>query len=191
MKFTALQWTFLALCFSFSLQAQIGINSDGSAPDPSAMLDVKSTTKGFLTPRMTEAQRDAILTPATGLLIYQTDGITGFYYNEGTPAAPAWKRMGNEEPNPAFKDTRIPIDSVAVFANRIMYRITEPGSYYLTQNVELATSGLDNTLAAVKGIVIEASDVTLDLNGYALLGDKAAPNQPPTFPVPGAVTGES
>ena len=51
----------------------VAINSDGSAPDASAMLEVKSTTKGLLPPRMTEAQRDAIGTPATGLIIYCTD----------------------------------------------------------------------------------------------------------------------
>lgn len=43
-----------------------------SAPDPSARLDVSSTTKGFLPPRMTTAQRDAIVSPATGLVVYNT-----------------------------------------------------------------------------------------------------------------------
>lgn len=63
---------------------QTGISSTGAAPDASAMLDVISTTSGFLTPRMTVAQKSAISTPATGLLIYQTDGTAGFYYYNGT-----------------------------------------------------------------------------------------------------------
>jgi len=41
--------------------AQVGINTDSSQPDPSAMLEIKSTTKGLLPPRMTMAQRDAIV----------------------------------------------------------------------------------------------------------------------------------
>src|SRR5258707_7893632 len=46
----------------------------------SSVLDVKSTSKGFLAPRMTLAQRVAISSPAEGLLVYQTDGTKGFYY---------------------------------------------------------------------------------------------------------------
>jgi uncharacterized protein (TIGR02145 family) len=45
----------------------------GNTPDPSAILDVVSTEKGFLPPRLTSAQRDAISNPAEGLLIYNTD----------------------------------------------------------------------------------------------------------------------
>ena len=71
----------LLLAISFNnLYAQVGINTDGSQPDNSAMLDVKSTDKGILIPRMTQAQRDAIASPATGLMIYQTDNTPGFYY---------------------------------------------------------------------------------------------------------------
>jgi len=47
-------------------------------------LEVNSTTKGLLPPRMTETQRDGISSPATGLLIFQTDGIPGYYYYTGT-----------------------------------------------------------------------------------------------------------
>lgn len=50
----------------------IAINALGSLPDTSAMLDVSSTNKGFLTPRVTTVQRNAIPLPANGLLIYNT-----------------------------------------------------------------------------------------------------------------------
>lgn len=61
----------------------VGINNDNSSPDNSAILDVKSNSQGLLIPRLTEAQRMTISNPATSLLVYQTDGITGFYYYEG------------------------------------------------------------------------------------------------------------
>jgi uncharacterized protein (TIGR02145 family) len=51
----------------------VGINADGSAANATAILDLKSTTKGLLPPRMTYAQRQAISTPAQGLIIYCTD----------------------------------------------------------------------------------------------------------------------
>ncbi|MCP3908251.1 MAG: hypothetical protein GY712_09570 [Oceanicoccus sp.] len=53
-------------------------------PASSAQLEVNSTTKGLLPPRMTETQRDGISSPAAGLLIFQTDGIPGYYYYSGT-----------------------------------------------------------------------------------------------------------
>ncbi|MBK6966773.1 MAG: tail fiber domain-containing protein [Bacteroidales bacterium] len=79
----------LFLAFGTMVNAQVAINTDGTAPDNSAMLDVKSTSKGMLIPRMTEAQRDAIVSPATGLLIFCTDNNL-YFSNKGTPATPNW-----------------------------------------------------------------------------------------------------
>jgi len=62
----------IALFTAYSIHAQVSISSDGSDPDSSAMLDVKSTNLGLLIPRMTSAQRDAITNPAEGLLIFNT-----------------------------------------------------------------------------------------------------------------------
>jgi trimeric autotransporter adhesin len=75
--------------------AQVAVNTDGSSPDASAMLDVKSTLKGVLVPRMTQAQRAVISSPANGLLVYQTDNTQGYYFNIGTSGAPAWLRLGD------------------------------------------------------------------------------------------------
>ncbi|MCP4437704.1 MAG: hypothetical protein GY810_02065, partial [Aureispira sp.] len=65
-------------------QSGVGINDDNSNPDASAMLDIKSIDRGILIPRMTAAQKLAIPVPATGLMIFQTDGTSGFYYFDGS-----------------------------------------------------------------------------------------------------------
>ena len=75
-------------------RAQVSVNMTGTPADSSAMLDVSSTSKGMLVPRMTLAQRNLIIKPATGLMIYQTNNTPGFYYNSGTPTAPAWALVG-------------------------------------------------------------------------------------------------
>eukprot|EP01041_Mallomonas_annulata_P000225 gene225-410_t len=81
----------IAILGGFSGKAQsVGINNTGATAQPSAMLDVSSTNKGLLVPRMTIAQRDAIASPATGLLVYQTNGTAGFYYYNGT----VWTAIG-------------------------------------------------------------------------------------------------
>ena len=65
--------------FSFNIQSQVGVGT--STPNSSAMLDVNSTTKGFLPPRMEESERDLIASPAMGLLIYNTDTNNLNYYS--------------------------------------------------------------------------------------------------------------
>ena len=63
-------------------QAQTGIGT--LTPDASAQLEIQSPNKGVLIPRMTMINRPA--SPATGLLIYQTDNTPGFYYFDGITA---------------------------------------------------------------------------------------------------------
>ena len=62
----------------------IAITDDDSyVVEPSAMLDVKSTSKGLLIPRLTSSQRTNIVSPAAGLLVYDSD-LDVFYYFDGT-----------------------------------------------------------------------------------------------------------
>jgi hypothetical protein len=74
---------------SVKAQTGVSINTDGTDPDASAILDVKATGKGLLIPRMDLAARNLINTPATGLLIFQTDATPGFYYYNGT----SWEKI--------------------------------------------------------------------------------------------------
>lgn len=85
--------TSLLVIFSGLAWAQsVGVGT--TTPHASAMLDVSSASKGLLIPRLTEAQKGQIANPATGLLIWQTDGTPGFYYNGGTPEGPKWYMLG-------------------------------------------------------------------------------------------------
>jgi hypothetical protein len=66
-----------------------------STPAASAQLDVSSTSKGLLPPRMTAAQRTAIASPAEGLMVYQTDPPIGYYFRKGG----AWLSWGTSTCN--------------------------------------------------------------------------------------------
>jgi hypothetical protein len=81
---------------TFSFGQNVSINKDGATPDPSALLDVSDTAKGVLIPRMTETQRLAIVSPATGLLVFQTNLDSGFYFNQGSAIVPSWLRIQTE-----------------------------------------------------------------------------------------------
>ena len=68
----------------------VGIGT--TKPDQSAVLDISSSNKGLLTPRMSLQQRNGIQNPATGLIVYQTDLLSGFYFYDGKE----WKSMASE-----------------------------------------------------------------------------------------------
>ena len=83
--FTMVKSIICFFIFSFSTQnliAQVGIGT--TSPNVSSMLDVSSTTKGMLTPRMTTVQRNAIITPADGLIVYDTTLKSFYHYNTST-----------------------------------------------------------------------------------------------------------
>jgi sugar lactone lactonase YvrE len=67
----------------------VGIGTN--TPNTSARLEVSSTTQGILIPTLTSTQRSAVVHPATGLLVFQTDGTPGFYYYTGL----AWVNLTN------------------------------------------------------------------------------------------------
>ena len=68
----------------------VGINDDGSSPDSSAMLDVKSTSKGMLIPRMTQGEIEAIINPANALQVYCTTDEKMYIY---VAAYSVWKEV--------------------------------------------------------------------------------------------------
>jgi hypothetical protein len=121
--------TILVVLFSLAgvvKSQQVIITDDASytTPASAAMLDVKSTTMGFMPPRvaLTASNAAAPLTsPSTGLLVYNTattslgtvyDVTPGFYYNAGTPASPDWVQVMNSTgvgTAIAWDDLRVPL----------------------------------------------------------------------------------
>ena len=104
------RYYFLVLCLlalSFTAPAQ-GVGVGTTTPAASAVLDVTSTSGGFLLPRMTAAQRAAIASPVQGLFVFQTDGTPGLYYYIGN----SWLNLvnglvpdanGNAGPSPTVR----------------------------------------------------------------------------------------
>jgi hypothetical protein len=116
---------------SSQLYAQngVGINPTGAAAHPSAVLDASSTTQGFLPPRMTATQRDAILNPATGLVVFCTNcGINGGELE--VFAAGIWRNM-------AGGNAAIPVPSIGQpFLGGILAYIIQPNDLGYDANVQ-------------------------------------------------------
>ncbi|MCX6266186.1 MAG: hypothetical protein NTW16_02350 [Bacteroidetes bacterium] len=75
---------YIFLAISLHLHSQVAISIDSSGPDNSAMLDVKSTDKGLLIPRLSTAERNAIVSPSNSLMIFNTSTRCFEAYNEIT-----------------------------------------------------------------------------------------------------------
>ncbi len=82
-KFSPIYALIFFLVLSHLAQSQVAINTDGSNPDASSILDIKSTNKGILIPRMTTMQRTNIVSPAKGLLVFDND-TNSFWFFDGS-----------------------------------------------------------------------------------------------------------
>ncbi|MFV5695980.1 ice-binding family protein [Flavobacterium sp. LB3P122] len=122
---------FLFLLFSKPSNAQVGIGTTN--PEVSSILDIQSTSKGFLLPRLTTAQRDAISSPATGLLIYNTTTSIFNFYNLG------WKDFNT--------GLVLPINGGTGIANSNTSTLTLPGGFATT----LTTTGLTDVTLPMTG----------------------------------------
>jgi len=90
-------YRFLALILlgiSYQSLGQQNVGVGTTAPDHSAILELQSSEKGLLIPRMSLTQRNSILKPANGLLVYQLDELRGFYFYDGT----IWKPISQNDP---------------------------------------------------------------------------------------------
>jgi len=110
--------TIFFVAFSVALFSQNVVVTDDNfySSDTSAMLDIKSVSKGLLIPRLTATEKGNISNPATGLLVFQTDGTAGFYYNSGTSASPNWLQLSSTiitNLSDADNDTKVQVEESA------------------------------------------------------------------------------
>ncbi len=91
----------------------VGINT--LTPDPTAVLDINSASKGFLMPRMLKAERLVISSPAVGLTVYQTNELAGVYYFDGT----LWQYIGNRENDEWRRNTLSAYTNLSFSSDRV------------------------------------------------------------------------
>lgn len=111
---------FVAIFGATNLFSQsVGIGDNNFTPDASAALEILSNDKGVLIPRLSSSERDAIASPATGLLIYQTDNIEGFYYYNGTiwVAIVDSESMGDNDASNEIQDLQLVGDILTITDN--------------------------------------------------------------------------
>jgi hypothetical protein len=149
----------LAFIFIFgsSLQAQVSINTDGSTPNASSMLEIKSTTSGMLVPRMTQAQRIAIASPATSLLVFQTDGTSGFYYYTGA----AWQYLNTQW---TFSGSNIafPVGSVGINIAAPTRTLDVNGTARIGANGTTITNIIKAAIVQTVGAIAARASVTVN-----------------------------
>lgn len=159
----------LMVVFANVIHSQnVAISSTTAAPNASAMLDIVSTTKGLLIPRMTATQRIAIASPATGLMVYQTDAGTlgaGFYFYSGSAWTPlnyisgGWSLSGNVSTiaGTNFIGTTDAIDLVIKTNNTERARIFSNGQVAINSQ----------TINAYSTLLTVATGTNMAIDGYA------------------------
>ncbi len=142
---------FLLLAPAFAGAQAISINTDASNPDPSAILDIKSTNKGVLAPRMTTAQRTAIAAPATGLLVFDTTTGGFWFFDNGI-----WNQIASIALSPPL----------ASGANNTVLPIPDNNPAGITSIINLTQAGVidGNTQIKVCIDITHTADADLDIS---------------------------
>lgn len=115
-------------------------------PDSSAILDIESSTQGILVPRMTASQRQLISSPAQGLLVYQTNGLQGFYFYDGSN----WLGLNagdSDAISDADQDTKIQVEESA---DEDIIRFDIDGSEQFRMHNRVIEPGTKNTFMGLE-----------------------------------------
>ncbi|RKE77170.1 FISUMP domain-containing protein [Chryseobacterium sp. AG363] len=171
-------------------QSNGGVGINTTSPDPSAVLDIVSnpqgtaTHKGVLIPRMTTADRNSIVSPASGLMIFNTS-VPCFQINNGTPATPKWECVGGDPSSNGSAivssyncsggtsgtlSTGIPANGVT---HSVIATVEKPGNYFITATANgvtffasgvFTTTGLQEITLTAVGTPSVTGTFTYDLN---------------------------
>ena len=163
-------------CVVRSTAQGISINSSGSNPDTSAILDLASTHFGFLPPRMNTAQRDSIVLPANGLQVYNTVSNTLDIYR-----ANHWESVSNTQPatNLVYVDSLNDLPSpsgsaITLNANKmyIFSGFVNISPYYLNLNgagLRGTDPGKDGVMSSVSGGILRSTGVSVFVENFAVI----------------------
>ena len=173
-NFTFLFITLFFCCFSASLQAQVGINTE--SPDTSAYLDIEGSTKGFLPPRLSASDRSTLDNlgsengPATGLVIYNTT-VNALQVNKGTKAKPDWVSLGEGGNTTPTTD-----DAIWFYLPTTPLSMTLGTTAYNTLNLYTI---YQNQLAAKLGLTYTRDQIEFVILGYDTACFNGAPMMVP------------
>ena len=143
------------LCSGNTIHAQsMGISSEAITPDPSSILEMRTTDKGILIPRMTTVERDAITAPATGLMIYNNETNQYNFYNGS-----AWVFWGSAAYLSATSgETLSTISTADVVISGMTKTALEAGTYSVLFNGQVSIPAADYTTG------FSTADAAADLN---------------------------
>ncbi|MFM2177233.1 MAG: hypothetical protein RL015_1331, partial [Verrucomicrobiota bacterium] len=166
-----------------------------STPDASAALEISSTTRGFLPPRLTTAQRDAVTTPATGLFIYNTT-LNRYQYR----GASQWNELDTDAQTLALSGNTLSISNgnsitlpstaggtvtnIATGAGLTGGPITGTGTISLTSTA--VTAGSYGSATSIPTFTVDAQG-RLTAAGSAALPDNSATNELQALSIAGSV----
>lgn len=157
----------LLTTISFS---QVGIGT--TTPDASSVLDITATDAGLLIPRMLQSERDAIQDPATGLMVYQTNNTSGFYYYDGSGWIATGSVASGTMTQALYQDLTQAVKVTNTLTGDLNTATETVFSDFTTSNL-IGTSSSDFSIAAdgitpnFNGTVDVVFNIELDLNSTA------------------------
>ena len=189
----------IIIFYGNAMNAQnVAVNTDGSSAHTSALLDIKSTSKGMLIPRMTTVQRTAINSPATGLLVYDTDANSFWFFNgdmwtnltgsAGGGNGTNWKLSGNSGTTPSS-------DFIGTTDNQsLRFKVASEHYGLLDTNGSVLwgmQSGMNNTGRSNVAIGAKALYHNSNRNNIVAIGDSALFNNGIGAQAPGHAYGNT